>query len=155
VCAHEKALAWGKANRDKRRVIERNYLASDVGREKRKNARLSRYASTSKMREAVHKWRSENPKRVLEYNRRREARRRGAEGWYDLDDIKRSRELQKDRCAYCRVKLCGGGHVDHIMPIILGGTNNPDNLQVTCGPCNMRKGGKPPQEFARQLGMLL
>lgn len=156
VCAHDKALRWGKANRDKRRKAEQKYCSSELGREKRKNSRLTRYATDpQKVRDAVRKWRKENPDRVRGYNRRREARRRGADGWHSVDDVVRIRHAQKDKCAYCREKLSGGGHVDHIMPIILGGTNDPDNLQITCGRCNMQKAAAHPQEFARRMGMLL
>ena len=42
-------------------------------------------------------------------------------------------------CRYCgrRVKSF---HLDHVMPVSLGGTNDIDNLVVACSPCNLRKG---------------
>lgn len=33
-------------------------------------------------------------------------------------------------------------HIDHIHPVALGGTDNPDNLQVSHSICNMRKGAR-------------
>jgi hypothetical protein len=30
-------------------------------------------------------------------------------------------------------------HVDHIIPVAMGGTNNPDNLQTLCSDCNIGK----------------
>lgn len=33
-------------------------------------------------------------------------------------------------------------HIDHIKPISKGGTNEKTNLQLTCEPCNLAKGGK-------------
>lgn len=44
--------------------------------------------------------------------------------------------------------LCGGDvelgdvHIDHIKPVIQGGTDNPNNLQVSHSKCNIRKGGR-------------
>lgn len=39
--------------------------------------------------------------------------------------------------------LCGSHDdltLDHIIPVTAGGTNDPDNLQTMCRPCNSRKG---------------
>ena len=36
--------------------------------------------------------------------------------------------------------------MDHIMPLALGGPDNPDNFQVLCGPCNRKKRDRPESE---------
>jgi 5-methylcytosine-specific restriction endonuclease McrA len=78
-----------------------------------------------------------------------------AEGTHTDADISNIRKLQGGRCAYCRARLNGGGHLDHIQPLARGGTNWPANLQLTCQPCNNRKHAKDPITFAQGLGLLL
>ena len=49
-------------------------------------------------------------------------------------------------CPYCNKKIING-HIDHIIPVINGGTNYRDNLVYVCAPCNMEKGSKSLLEF--------
>lgn len=37
--------------------------------------------------------------------------------------------------------------IDHIVPVIHGGTSAADNLQVLCNRCNNRKGSKSMEDF--------
>lgn len=53
--------------------------------------------------------------------------------------------FKRDRftCSYCgrtppEVLL----HVDHIIPVIDGGTNDPENLTTSCSDCNLGKGAR-------------
>lgn len=41
-----------------------------------------------------------------------------------------------------------GYHVDHVVPISLGGSDGPENLVLTCPNCNHRKHAKHPMDFA-------
>ena len=46
-------------------------------------------------------------------------------------------------------------HLDHIVPLALGGLHDDANLQVMCAACNHSKGYRSPEVFARERGMLL
>ena len=46
-------------------------------------------------------------------------------------------------CPRCGVDLSTVQvHKDHIVPLVSGGTNDIDNLQPLCIPCNLSKGAK-------------
>ena len=48
---------------------------------------------------------------------------------------------RKGICAACSLKIEAGKawDIDHILPLALGGTNNPNNLQILCRPCHRSK----------------
>ena len=64
-------------------------------------------------------------------------------------------EKQKAKCAFCQKSIRSGYHVDHIVPLAKGGRHEPLNLQLLCGPCNVRKWTFHPVEFAQRHGRLL
>jgi len=58
-------------------------------------------------------------------------------------------------CYYCGVPAALGTkvlHVDHVIPVDLGGTNDPWNLVAACWDCNAGKtNGVPSEELVRQV----
>lgn len=42
-------------------------------------------------------------------------------------------------------------HIDHIMPMALGGRSNPENLQLLCPRCNLTKHKKHPDDWLEAL----
>lgn len=51
-------------------------------------------------------------------------------------------------CIYCRRRLrLGDSHIDHVVPVVQGGSNEWDNLQLLCAGCNIRKGRRSDAEF--------
>jgi hypothetical protein len=55
----------------------------------------------------------------------------------------RVRQQAKDRCGYCQVSsqyVYAPMEIDHIIPIASGGTDDEENLWLTCPRCNSFKG---------------
>ena len=48
------------------------------------------------------------------------------------------------RCQACGATAANGAelHVDHILPVSKGGTNNESNLRVLCSECNIGRGNR-------------
>lgn len=80
-------------------------------------------------------------------------------GSFTVDDVNRLYLSQKAKCASCTKKLKTEGkdkfHIDHVMPIALGGSSFPENLQLLCPGCNRRKSAKHPLDWAKENGRLL
>ena len=56
--------------------------------------------------------------------------------WAEFDGI----------CPYCGREIVDG-HIDHIIPISKGGTNDRENLVYVCAECNLRKHDRSLEEF--------
>jgi 5-methylcytosine-specific restriction endonuclease McrA len=166
----DRAREYKKKNIEKVREAQRNYCDKnrealsqrrraawdDVARAKRREWRklnAEKIAADVKIRGA--KWKRENKERVRVHNRNREAVKKAAEGTHTAEDIKRLRDRQKDKCACCKTKLNGNGHVDHIIALSRGGSNWPKNLQLLCEHCNCTKHARDPVEFFQSNGYLI
>lgn len=111
-----------------------------------------RQIESGKAAAQTRRYREKNPHRIHEWHKRRRGRKIGS---LPYGTIPRIGAMQKWKCAICRVSVKGGYHVDHIMPLARGGLHEPRNLQLLCGPCNMRKNAKDPIQYMQEIGRLL
>lgn len=62
-------------------------------------------------------------------------------------DILEKLKYQDYKCVYCKADISASHHMDHIMPLALGGEHSVENIQCTCATCNFRKSAKHPDEW--------
>jgi 5-methylcytosine-specific restriction endonuclease McrA len=82
----------------------------------------------------------------LIYGRQRRARKLNADGEHTFQDVKVIGDLQEWRCYYCNKDVAASYHVDHMIPLVRGESDWPDNLVVACPTCNISKGAKTAEE---------
>jgi len=167
------ARARYAADPEKERKRSRLYKAANAERVI-EYGRAHYAENAEKMRERCRIYREKNPEKVVETRkkyvsanldkyaakaRNRRAMLRSAEGKHTAADVRRIFEHQRGLCANCKIKIAKSGshklHVDHIVPLALGGSNWPSNLQCLCQSCNVRKLAKDPFEWAKEQGRLL
>jgi len=85
-------------------------------------------------------WRKNNPIKVAVLQKRRRARKLGAEGSHTSGEWETLKAQYNWTCPFCRrsepkIKLTE----DHIIPLSRGGSDNIENIQPLCRSCNARK----------------
>jgi len=100
----------------------------------------------------LRKYRAANPHKAREWAQNRRNRKAGRLEYGTIPALMR---YQRGLCANCKCDIRTGYHVDHIVPLAKGGKHQADNIQLLCGPCNLRKSDRDPIEFAQLNGRLL
>lgn len=110
---------------------------------------MAQYYNENKDRicKRVCKWAKDNPDKVRVIHNARRARKLSNGGTHTVADIRTQYNKQNGRCYYCDALLNAKYHEDHIIPLCKGGSNNPENIVISCPTCNLKKGTKMPYEF--------
>ena len=168
-CASVIRAAWYAANKDRAKADMAKRYAADPEITKARNARW-RVANIDKVRSysskwnAAHpenararsaKWKAANPEAVRIHKQNRRARKLETGGILSKGLAARLFKIQRGKCACCGKPLGTDFHLDHIMPLALGGTHTDDNIQLLRAICNQQKSAKHPVDFMRQRGFLL
>ena len=161
----ERILAKRKIYRDHNK--EKIYAAHAAwrnrpeGREYRRN-----YTRSYRMRPGVlerkyewdkaynHRPETREHRRPLEraWSSIRRARKRNLSGTYTANQIQDMLKRQKSKCYYCHAKFEKNNgkdvyHIDHVIPLSRGGSNDISNIVCACPNCNRRKHDKLPHEW--------
>lgn len=118
--------------------------------------RKRRLANPNYAKVSIQKWALKNPEARRVYTSRRRKLEKSSTDHYRLADVRKLLILQKNKCASCLCVLAANSyHVDHVMPLFLGGDNSKRNIQILCPKCNLRKAAKHPIDWAAENGRLL
>lgn len=151
---NKRRRAHQQKNRDRIKETKRSWYARNADKARAQaNASYKRHKKTVRTKQADFYKR--NPAPFKQRARNRRALLKKAAGSHTHADIEKLYASQGGRCAICFRQLNGKYDVDHVVPLLRGGSNDPENLQLACCPCNNRKRAKDPFQFAQELGRLL
>lgn len=167
VGAKDRYLKWKAEHPEKHKETQKKYSKTHAEPIKEKR-RIYLAANRDKINKQQQEYRTTHPldsegraarvKYQRVFNRNRRARERQCPGKHTAKDVVDLFAKQHGKCATCKATLAKSGkrtfHVDHVVPIKNGGSNWPDNLQLLCASCNVRKGAMDPYEWANKHGML-
>lgn len=151
--ANAKSREWSAGHREIAANRTRKWYADN---KKRHMETTKAYQARNKevVKARLTRYRKKNADQVRVWKRNYKARKKNAIGTHTAKDIAALMILQRAKCAECRITL-GPHHVDHIVPLVLGGANSKDNLQLLCPKCNLIKRATDPIKFAQAKGRLL
>lgn len=143
-----------EANKERSRALSAAHYLANKERIREYNAAwYQKNAERVKARQAANYAANPGKARTFSQNRRAKMMSRGGKLSHGL--ATRLYRLQKGRCACCGLRLGDDYHLDHIMPLALGGTNTDDNIQLLRSECNRKKHARHPVEFMQSRGFLL
>lgn len=183
-CDRASSLTYYKANRDSQRALKAVHYAANRDRvkaaasayyaankekaketneawrlanpEKRRAAAAAwNLANPEKAKGCIAEWKAAHPESLLIYSQNRRARKNASGGKLSKGLSAKLFKLQKGSCPCCKQPLGEDYHLDHKMPLALGGTNTDENMQLLRAKCNLQKNAKHPIDFMQQRGFLL
>lgn len=144
-----------RAQKIRRRELYRNKFFAKckrLSRERTKELSRQRYRDNREvLLQASKDYQKANLDKARVRNQNRRAKRINAEGSHTLAEVNAMLVAQGYKCNCCGCNLEDGKHLDHIMPLDLGGSNWIENLQWLCVWCNCSKSAKHPDEWAKEV----
>ena len=148
--SHKRSSAnWQAKNKEKRNEYYREYRKSNKDKmseyQRRWRAKVVKKVSAYSVEYKRNRKATdiEYLKTVREYCRIRRVRRTGAGGAHTLAEWEALKAQHNCTCLCCQkqepeIKLT----VDHVLPLVMGGTDDISNIQPLCFSCNTKKNAK-------------
>lgn len=146
----EHFVKWRRENPEKERARKEKWKVANPDYSKQWRA-----TNPEKSKANHVKWARANPdaRRIGGQNRRATKRANGGRLSSGLTEM--LFKMQRGKCACCGLSLGESYHLDHIMPLFLGGANEDWNMQLLKDKCNLQKHAKHPVDFMQSRGFLL
>jgi 5-methylcytosine-specific restriction endonuclease McrA len=100
-------------------------------------------------------WWDNHPDARRIYNHNRRAKEKENGGKLSRGLAEKLFKLQRGKCPCCKLPLGEDCHLDHKMPVALGGANEDSNMQLLRAECNFKKNAKDPIKYMQSKGFLL
>jgi 5-methylcytosine-specific restriction endonuclease McrA len=158
----QKNLEYCLANKDRLQAYRAEHYTKNKERVL-ENTALWQRNNPEKVAARNKRWADANPEKVRANNKKNEKVRgqnrralvRRAVGKLSKDLPAKLFALQGGKCPCCAQPLGNNYHLDHIVPLALGGRNSDDNAQLLRRTCNLQKNKKDPLDFMQSRGFLL
>lgn len=149
--SNERSVARRTSDEQKReakKLAKKRYNSTDKG----KLSKLKYYNKNKEQcDERSKEWSKNNPEVVRSAVRNRRSRLRNAEGSHSRKDIVSLGIEQGWKCTICFCDISDDYHVDHVVALSKGGSNDIANLQLTCPSCNVKKSNKELVSFIKEI----
>lgn len=156
-------------NKEKTKAYDAAYRKKNAESRKRYNSdwrknnpeRVRSYSATyyeknaEKARAKASKRRKDNPGAEKLRSQERRAKKNHSCGSLSPGIVEKLFALQKGLCPCCGESLGKDFHLDHILPLALGGEHSDQNVQLLRAKCNLQKHAKHPVDFMQSRGWLL
>ena len=146
--------AWRQKNPEKALAASAAWKKSNPEKVK-SGVAAYRAAYPERVKSSVNKWQKANleSRRINEQNYRSRKSKNGGKLSQGL--AAKLFKLQRGKCPCCQKPLGSNYHLDHIVPLKLGGANEDWNVQLLRQQCNSQKRAKHPIDFMQSRGFLL
>ncbi len=153
-CAKAACAAWRIANKERIKKYHEDWTQKNKESIRIRRA-IYRETNRAEIAEKRIKYEKENKGSSQARKQRRRIRKLGLDGRLSKDLVDKLLVLQKKKCPCCKKPLGSDFHLDHIIPLALGGQHADSNMQLLRSGCNLRKHATDPIDYMQSNGFLL